>query len=306
MEGKYREMRVKLLRDKGESTVLLLYPSTIEEYVQALDTVGGRARVAGSGDTDAGGAVRRPGYGSYVVTTADQRERWALPDRAASGGARVVDEARALGLLRDGAAWPETTDEPRPDSAAPGSQHAGADDSALEAVRALVSPGGHLEQVVGALEGAGLPRPVYETLRRKVRALASEAAEVDEALDWAEMIRALPWRRRERERFDSAHLKQALDGTHGALDKVKTRLVQVLAACPQTRGPLTLERPRRNRGAETDLPPALVVRPGPPGAPVPCLAGPSGTGKTTLAVSVAEALGRAHVRCRWARGTSST
>ena len=120
------------------------------------------------------------------------------------------------------------------------------------------------------------------------------------------MVLALPWRTREPERFDPAHVAQALDRTHGGLERVKTRLLQVLAACPQTRGPLTVEGVRRNRGAETDRPPALVVRPGPARTPtpVPCLAGPSGTGKTSLAVAVAEALGRTHVRVPLGKGNA--
>ena len=283
VERTYKEMRVKLLREKDESTVLLVYPSTIDEYRQALDTLGGRARESGNG-------------GSYVVTTAEQRARWALPDLAATGRARVVDEARALGLLHGRAAWPEAANS-TVEIASP-SPPGGSGGSALDAVRALVSPGARLDQVLGALEAAELPRPVCGTLRRKVRALASEAAEVEEALDRAEMVLALPWRTRTPERFDAAQVAQALDRSHGALERVKTRLVQVLAACPPTRGPLTVERPGRRRGAETDAPPALVVRPGLPRTPtpIPCLAGPPGTGKTTLAVAVAEALGRTHVR----------
>ena len=81
-----------------------------------------------------------------------------------------------------------------------------------------------------------------KTLRRDIRrALASQSQALDAALERAGRVLDLPWRTREPERFDRAHLQQALDRTHGGLAQVKTRLIKALAACPQTRGPLTEE-----------------------------------------------------------------
>ena len=292
-------MRVRLLRGDDDNTVLLVYPATRDEHCRVLDTVGCPGGSQGRS---------RPAGGAYVVTTAAQRERWGLADLAASGRVRVVDEAQALGLLCDGAAGLGAVEAPLAGAAAEVPPPAGGRSvaSALESVRALAAPGARLEQVLEALEAAELPRPASETLRRSVRALGSDAAAVDEALDRTEMVLALPWRTREPERFDPAYVARALDRTHGGLERVKTRLLQVLAACPQTRGPLTVEGVRRNREAETDRPPALVVRPGPARTPtpVPCLAGPSGTGKTSLAVAVAEALGRTHVRVALGKGNA--
>ena len=294
-------MRMKQLRGDDDATVLLVYPATIDEYTQALDAVGRAAGAAGDGGPGVGQAAGGPARSCCVVTTAEQRARWDLADLAASGRARVVDSAQAFGLLVDGAGLPEAAHSPPAGpaaDAAPPRRDGGSGGPALDAVRALVTPGARLDQVLATLDAAGLPGLVRQTLRRNVRqALASEAQAVDEALDRAETVLALPWHTREPQRFDPEHLKQALDRTHGGLEPVKTRLLEVLAACPQTRGLLTVEGPRGGRGAETDAC-ALAVRPGPPDAPgsVLCLAGQPGTGKRSLAVAVARALGRSHVR----------
>ena len=268
-------MRVKLLRGDDDATVLLVHPATIDEYTQALDALG---RAAGDGGPGVGQAAGGPARSCCVVTTAEQRARWDLPDLAASGRARVVDPAQAFGLLLDGAGWPEAAHEPPAGpaaEAAPPRRDGGSGGPALDAVRALVTPGARLDRVLATLDAAGLPGPVRETLWRNVRqALASEAEAVDEPLDSAETVLSLPWRTREPQRFDPAHLKQALDRTHGGLEPVKPRLLEVLAACPQTRGLLTVETPRRGRTADTDPPPALAVRPRPPEAPGPVRARP--------------------------------
>ena len=98
-----------------------------------------------------------------------------------------------------------------------------------------------------------VPRLVCETLRRALLQSFEFGKEaVEKALDRAQMAAALPWRTLDPVRFDPARLKQVLDRTHGGLDRVKTRLVDVLAASPQTRGALTVEAPRRGKGVETE------------------------------------------------------
>ena len=49
----------------------------------------------------------RRAHAAYVVSTAEQRDLWDLPDLAVSGLAVPVDEACALDLLYDAAAKPE-------------------------------------------------------------------------------------------------------------------------------------------------------------------------------------------------------
>ena len=88
-------MRVKFLGREGARKVLLVYPTTLHEYGQALDALG----------HDPARAARRPEHGRYVVTTEEQRRLWGLPDLWAAGRACVMGEAQAFGVLCDPAEW---------------------------------------------------------------------------------------------------------------------------------------------------------------------------------------------------------
>ena len=301
-------MRVKLVLLKDDSTVLLVYPSTLDEYGEALETLAHPARAAGSSGPDPALAGRRPAHGCYVVTTEELRHRWGLPDLSADGRARVVTESRALDVLGDAAAWSAAAVQLSADAgAAPSPGDGKRDGSELAAVRALFAHGPRVDRVLAALDECGvLPRFVRKTARHALlQSLGSGKAAVEKALDRAAMAAALPWRTLGPVRFDPVHLKQVLDRTHGGLDRVKTRLVDVLAASPQTRGALTVEAPRRGKGVKSESS-ALVVFPctSLAAARVPCLCGPPGTGKTALAVAVAEALGRPHVRVMLNKGST--
>ena len=292
-------MRTKLLRGRDEVTVQLVYPSTLDEYRQALDALGGSLPAAGNGDSPA--AVCQPGHAAYLVTTARQRHLWALPDLAVSAGAVPVDEPRALDLLHDAAAEPRTAAELFPgrspeavsnfDAAAPGA-------SRFDAERSFLSPGARVAQAVRALDRAGLPSAVQEALSdRLTRVFGCGARTAKAALDRVRAVLDLPWVKSEPQRFDRTHVEQVLGRTHAALDGAKAGVLRFLGSCPQARDLLTFEGPCSCRRADTDRLPALVVRPGPVQrqASVLCLAGGRGTGKTSLARAVAKALGRTPV-----------
>ena len=288
-------MRTKLLRGKEDVTVQLVYPSTVDEYRQALDVLGRPV------DADSAPADSEAAHAAYVVTTAQQRDLWDLPDLAVSGRAVPVDDARALDLLHDAAANSETAPALFPgrsreavaasNAAAPGA-------SCCDALRDLFSPGERLDQVLGALDRAAVPSAVRDTLSEGLTGSLRPSAKVAEGqVKRIRMAFDLPWAKSEPQRFDRDHVMQVLQGTHGALDGVKADILRFLASCPQACGLLTFEGPCSCRSAEADGLPALVVRSGSArGTPsVLCLVGAPGSGKSSLAYAIARALGRTAV-----------
>ena len=160
--------------------------------------------------------------------------------------------------------------------AVPALSDAEPDTSGLASVREIVASGPRVDRVLAALESGVLPPCVCETLRRALlESVESGTQAVEEALARAAMAVALPWRTLRPVRFNPAHLKQAMDRTHGGLDRVKTQLIEVLAAKPAD--PWRAHRggsaPQRGSGGGSS---ALVVLPRTCGAAarVPCLVGP--------------------------------
>ncbi len=86
---------------------------------------------------------------------------------------------------------------------------------------------------------------------------------------YLETLLAMPWKKTSRDNTDVVHAKEVLDADHYGLEKVKERILEYLAV-----------KKLNKNGTGTIL----------------CLVGPPGTGKTSIAKSVAKALGRKYVR----------
>ena len=69
-------MRTRLLRGKEGVSVQLVYPSTLDEYRQVFDALGGGRPAVATGELHSVSARARPGNAAYVVTTARQRHLW--------------------------------------------------------------------------------------------------------------------------------------------------------------------------------------------------------------------------------------
>ncbi len=100
----------------------------------------------------------------------------------------------------------------------------------------------------------------------KLNPVTPEAAVIRTYLDW---ILGLPWTERREDNLDVEHAAEVLDEAHYGLDEVKERIldhIAVLSLVSELKGPIL------------------------------CLVGPPGVGKTSLGLSVADALGREFVR----------
>lgn len=115
-------------------------------------------------------------------------------------------------------------------------------------------------------------------LLERLKRLSSDqyAVEYERTSHYVDWVVSLPWENRSDDRLDLTEAKTILDRNHYGLEEVKERVLQYLAA-------LKLK-------TQKDAIHSLTH------APILCLVGLVGTGKTTLAYSLAEAMARTFVR----------
>lgn len=92
---------------------------------------------------------------------------------------------------------------------------------------------------------------------------------IEKYIDW---ITILPWNKRTQDQLDLENAKKVLEQHHYGLDDIKTRVLEYMSVM----------KLKTEKGEMKDL-----YR-----APILCFVGLVGTGKTTIAYSIAEALGR--------------
>lgn len=111
-------------------------------------------------------------------------------------------------------------------------------------------------------------KKIKEEISRYKR-ISSNNSESAVIRGYLETLLAMPWKKMSRDNTDVAHAKEILDADHYGLEKVKERILEYLAV-----------KKLNKNGTGTII----------------CLVGPPGTGKTSIAKSVAKALGRKYVR----------
>jgi ATP-dependent Lon protease len=129
-----------------------------------------------------------------------------------------------------------------------------------------------IDELRAKLDAAGLPDTVKKEALRELDRLSKmpvAAAEYTVSRTYLDWIIALPWAKRTEELIDLKRTKDVLDADHSGLEKVKDRVLEYLAVRklnPDVKGPIL------------------------------CFLGPPGVGKTSLAKSIANSLGRKFVR----------
>ncbi len=126
-------------------------------------------------------------------------------------------------------------------------------------------------------------------------AVSPEHGIIRNYLDW---LASLPWDRCTGGAIDVSRAREVLDEDHYDLDKIKDRILEYLAVRKLKDERLHAEAPSPNGEAQSP-----DGSPPPPNderdalrEPILCFVGPPGVGKTSLAQSIARALGRKYVR----------
>lgn len=126
----------------------------------------------------------------------------------------------------------------------------------------------YLEQ----LEKLNADKETKEKIRKEImrfKAMPGGSQEANVLRTYIETVLDLPWKKTSRDNQDIRHAKQVLEEDHYGLEKVKERVLEYLAV-------------------------RILTKKGT--SPILCLVGPPGTGKTSIAKSVARALNKKYVR----------
>ncbi|MDE2400837.1 MAG: endopeptidase La [Burkholderiales bacterium] len=132
--------------------------------------------------------------------------------------------------------------------------------------------GADIEELVKKVEAARMPkeaRKKADAELKKLRLMSPMSAEATVVRNYIDTIVALPWAKKTKIKHDLANAEGVLNEDHYGLDKVKERILEYLAV--------------QQRVDKVK-------------APILCLVGPPGVGKTSLGQSIARATGRKFVR----------
>ena len=125
-----------------------------------------------------------------------------------------------------------------------------------------------IEEMKTKIKALNLPKEHEEKVLKEVKKMAKlpfGSPEIGYTRNFLETVLELPWTEKTEDNLDLKQAKKVLDEDHYALDKVKERILEILAVMKLTKKV---------------------------SAQIICLVGPPGVGKTSIAKSIARAMGR--------------
>ncbi|MFH1764285.1 MAG: endopeptidase La [Gemmatimonadota bacterium] len=148
-----------------------------------------------------------------------------------------------------------------------------------------------LRQRVAELELSEEARTEVERELKRLERTSPQSAEYQVIRTFLEWVTELPWGDRTEGKLDLNTASEILDDDHYGLEDVKDRVLEFLAVRKlQTERALEDEEKRKEEEATTEEDDGLGR------GPILLFGGPPGTGKTSIARSIARALGRKYVR----------
>ncbi len=132
--------------------------------------------------------------------------------------------------------------------------------------------GADIEEVEKKIKAAKMPaeaRKKAEGELKKLKLMSPMSAEATVVRNYIDVLTGLPWSKKTKIKHDLPNAEEVLNEDHYGLDKVKERILEYLAV--------------QQRVDKVK-------------APILCLVGPPGVGKTSLGQSIAKATGRKYVR----------
>ncbi|KQR45949.1 endopeptidase La [Acidovorax sp. Leaf160] len=132
--------------------------------------------------------------------------------------------------------------------------------------------GADIEEIEKKIKAAKMPaeaRKKADSELKKLKLMSPMSAEATVVRNYIEVLTGLPWGKKTKIKHDLMNAEEVLNEDHYGLDKVKDRILEYLAV--------------QQRVDKVK-------------APILCLVGPPGVGKTSLGQSIAKATGRKYVR----------
>jgi ATP-dependent Lon protease len=132
--------------------------------------------------------------------------------------------------------------------------------------------GADIEEIEKKIKAAKMPKDAKKKADgelKKLKLMSPMSAEATVVRNYIDVLTALPWAKRTKIKHDLQYAEDVLNEDHWGLEKVKDRILEYLAV--------------QQRVDKVK-------------APILCLVGPPGVGKTSLGQSIAKATGRKYVR----------